>query len=201
MMNTMMKSSLFRSTRSVALMAAMTLACGASFAEKGGGHGGHGGDHGGHGGYSGGHGGGDKHGYKEHKDKDRHEYQRSEHRPVVQAPYKDSRVAEVRVGSYFHDRQRLVINNYYGEQFRSGHCPPGLAKKNNGCMPPGQAKKYIVGQRLPSNVVYYAIPQTVSVQLGTPPSGYKYVRVATDILLIAVGTSMVVDAIQDLGGL
>jgi hypothetical protein len=22
------------------------------------------------------------------------------------------------------------------------HCPPGLAKKDNGCMPPGQAKKY-----------------------------------------------------------
>lgn len=204
-MNTMMKSNLFRSTRSVALMAAMALACGASFAEKGGGHGGHGGDHGGHGGYTGDHGGGDKHGYKEHKDKGHkdkgHYSQRVEHGTVVQAPYRDSRVAEIRVGSYFQDQQRIVINNYYGEQFRSGHCPPGLAKKNNGCMPPGQAKKYIVGQRLPSDVVYYTIPSTVSVQLGTPPSGYKYVRVATDILLIAVGTSMVVDAIQDLGGI
>jgi len=28
-----------------------------------------------------------------------------------------------------------------------GGCPPGLAKKNNGCMPPGQAKKLRVGQR------------------------------------------------------
>jgi hypothetical protein len=29
-----------------------------------------------------------------------------------------------------------------------GSCPPGLAKKHNGCMPPGQAKKaYDVGQR------------------------------------------------------
>jgi hypothetical protein len=27
-------------------------------------------------------------------------------------------------------------------------CPPGLAKKNNGCLPPGQAKKmYNIGQR------------------------------------------------------
>lgn len=34
--------------------------------------------------------------------------------------------------------------------------------------------------------------------LGVPPSGYRYVRVASDILLIAVGSSMVVDAIQDL---
>jgi len=39
------------------------------------------------------------------------------------------------------------------------------------------------------------------VRLGTPPAGYKYVRVAADILLIAVGTSMVIDAIEDLGRL
>ena len=31
-------------------------------------------------------------------------------------------------------------------------CPPGLAKKNNGCLPPGQAKKlYNIGQRWPGN--------------------------------------------------
>jgi len=36
-------------------------------------------------------------------------------------------------------------------------------------------------------------------QIGAPPPGYRYVRVATDILLIAAGTGMVVDAIQDLG--
>ena len=33
-----------------------------------------------------------------------------------------------------------------------GSCPPGLAKKNNGCLPPGQAKKlYNVGQRYNRN--------------------------------------------------
>jgi hypothetical protein len=33
-----------------------------------------------------------------------------------------------------------------------GGCPPGLAKKHNGCMPPGQAKKlYRIGQRYPRN--------------------------------------------------
>jgi hypothetical protein len=36
-----------------------------------------------------------------------------------------------------------------------GGCPPGLAKKNNGCLPPGQAKKlYNVGQRWPGNYGY-----------------------------------------------
>jgi len=37
------------------------------------------------------------------------------------------------------------------------------------------------------------------VQFGPPPSGHRYVRVAGDILLIALGTGLVVDAIQDLG--
>src|SRR5215208_4293436 len=30
-----------------------------------------------------------------------------------------------------------------------GGCPPGLAKKHNGCMPPGQTKKLLRGQRFP----------------------------------------------------
>lgn len=29
----------------------------------------------------------------------------------------------------------------------AGGCPPGLAKKNNGCAPPGQARKLARGQR------------------------------------------------------
>jgi len=36
--------------------------------------------------------------------------------------------------------------------YGAGGCPPGLAKKHNGCMPPGQAKKlYNIGQRWPGN--------------------------------------------------
>jgi hypothetical protein len=36
--------------------------------------------------------------------------------------------------------------------YGAGGCPPGLAKKHNGCMPPGQAKKlYRTGQRFPGN--------------------------------------------------
>ena len=36
-----------------------------------------------------------------------------------------------------------------------GSCPPGLAKKHNGCLPPGQAKKlYNVGQRYNRNFGY-----------------------------------------------
>ena len=105
----------------------------------------------------------------------------------------------IQIGQYFNDSQRRVAVDYYQPQFRAGRCPPGLAKKGNGCLPPGQAKAWRRGYALPPDVVYYPVPSSVSVRLGTPPAGYKYVRVAADILLIAVGTAMVVDAIEDLG--
>jgi Ni/Co efflux regulator RcnB len=104
-----------------------------------------------------------------------------------------------RGGDHFTDQHRVVIREYYTTQFRGGHCPPGLAKKNNGCMPPGQAKKWAVGRPLPHEVVYYDLPPALVVKIGLPPSGYRYVRVAGDILMIAVGTGLVVSAIEDLG--
>jgi Ni/Co efflux regulator RcnB len=90
----------------------------------------------------------------------------------------------------------VVLGSYYDEQFRAGRCPPGLAKKHNGCMPPGQAKKWNVGQPLPQGVVYYTVPQPLVLQFGQPPSGYRYVRVGSDVLLMAIGTRMIVDALQ-----
>ncbi|MEK6592420.1 MAG: hypothetical protein AABZ67_04975 [Pseudomonadota bacterium] len=111
---------------------------------------------------------------------------------------RDGAGSVVRMSEHFGDRHWTVVNDHYSEQFRRGSCPPGLAKKNNGCMPPGQAKKWQVGRPLPRDVIFYDLPPAVIVRLGRPPAGYRYVRVAADILLIAVGTAMVVDAIQDL---
>ncbi|OGA53500.1 MAG: hypothetical protein A3G24_22105 [Betaproteobacteria bacterium RIFCSPLOWO2_12_FULL_62_13] len=102
-------------------------------------------------------------------------------------------------GKHFDDRQRFVIHDYYAGEFRAGHCPPGLAKKRNGCMPPGQAKKWQIGRPLPPDVVFFDLPPALVVQIGAPPPGYRYVRVAADILMIALGTALVVEAIQDLG--
>lgn len=101
---------------------------------------------------------------------------------------------------YFDDRHRTVIHDYYVEQFRTGHCPPGLAKKRNGCVPPGLAKQWDIGRPLPGSVIYYDLPPAIVMQLGPPLPGYRYVRVGADILLIAIGTGLVVDAILDLSG-
>ena len=108
-------------------------------------------------------------------------------------------IATGSVSVRFDDRQRTAVREYYGPRFRAGKCPPGLAKKRNGCLPPGQAKKWAVGQPLPRDVEIHDLPSSVTVKLGTPPEGNRYVRVAADILLIAVGTAMVVDAIEDIG--
>lgn len=90
------------------------------------------------------------------------------------------------------------IRGYYAEEFRQGRCPPGLARKNNGCLPPGQAKGWVIGQRLPAGVTYYALPPVLLAQIAVPPPGYQYVRVASDILLMATATGVIASAVADL---
>ena len=104
----------------------------------------------------------------------------------------------VQIGGYFQEHQRQAVREYYARPENRGFCPPGLAKKSHGCIPPGQARKWHQGYPLPADMVYYDVPRSVVLSLGVPPAGYRYVRVASDILLIAIGTSLVVDAIQDL---
>jgi Ni/Co efflux regulator RcnB len=109
--------------------------------------------------------------------------------------------AQVNVTFRFGEAERVVVREYFGQTGAGGRCPPGLAKKNNGCLPPGQAKKWGLGQPLPRDVVFYQLPGDLLVRLPAPPPSYRYVRVAGDILMIAVGTGLVIDAIQDLGRL
>jgi Ni/Co efflux regulator RcnB len=133
--------------------------------------------------------GGGKHGHSKQKEKHNDNHERDD----------DSRDRHENRDRRFDVEQRTLITTYYSNEYRKGRCPPGLAKKHNGCLPPGQARQWSVGRPLPSNVVYYDLPPAISVQIGLPPAGHRYVRVASDILLIAVGTSMVVDGIENLG--
>ena len=60
-----------------------------------------------------------------------------------------------------------------------GGCPPGLAKKNNGCLPPGQAKKlYNIGQRFPLGYGHRwgfdQIPYGMRTQYGFDPRSQYY---------------------------
>ncbi|MGY6275957.1 hypothetical protein [Methylomonas sp. MgM2] len=130
----------------------------------------------------------------------------SKHKPPHEKTHtsRDSRYDHYANERYFNDRHRAIIHDYFVDEFRRGHCPPGLAKKHNGCLPPGQAKRWTIGQPLPRDVVFYDLPDRVirqMDQIGYPPPGYRFVRVASDILMIAVGTGLVVDAIADLNAM
>jgi hypothetical protein len=75
------------------------------------------------------------------------------------------------VGRDFNQRFRInqdYANRYYGAAGQRGlidGCPPGLAAKNNGCLPPGQAMK-LLGAPLAAVAGYTA--------LKTIPSGWSY---------------------------
>ncbi len=131
----------------------------------------------------------DQHGYYKGKKKDKSKnHQR----------YRDG---SKHIRHNFDGRQRAIAHEYFGPRFQSGRCPPGLAKKYNGCMPPGQAKQWKMGYPLARGVTFYDLPPHLIGRLGDAGPGYRYVRVAADILLIAVGTGMVIDAIEDLNSM
>jgi hypothetical protein len=95
--------------------------------------------------------------------------------------------------------QRDKAQAYFVEKHGRGGCPPGLAKKNNGCLPPGQAKKrYTVGYALPKGIETHPLPADLSIRIGAPPAGYGYFMVDGDLVKLAVGTMLVVDAIAGL---
>lgn len=101
-----------------------------------------------------------------------------------------------------HDRVRIQISQpnvivvrerlqpyYYSK------CPPGLRRKHNGCLPPGHAKNYYIGQPLPTYVEYWAVPRDVLVSLPPAPYGTRYIWVDRDILLISEASKLVLDAV------
>ena len=74
-----------------------------------------------------------------------------------------------------HDNEFSQQNYGYGQ----GNCPPGLAKKHNGCLPPGQYKKrFAQGQRFNSiygqRYSYNQLPYDVRNQYNLDRSNRYY---------------------------
>jgi Ni/Co efflux regulator RcnB len=132
----------------------------------------------------------DKHAAKQEEKAEKHAAKRGKHDRE-----------DVKVGAYFNDQHREVARAYYHQHYSNArNCPPGLAKKNNGCMPPGQAKKWAVGQPIPRGVAVYSVPRPVLVQLPPPPYGYRYARIGNDIVLVQSQNNLIVDIIVGLLG-
>lgn len=93
------------------------------------------------------------------------------------------------------DANRYGVNN----------CPPGLAKKNNGCLPPGQANRmFEQGQRLPTGYNYYTdfnnIPVQYRNQYNLDPTD-RYIYRDNSIYVVDPRTSVVERVIGSLIGL
>lgn len=94
---------------------------------------------------------------------------------------------------------RDEVRVYFVQAHGRGKCPPGLAKKNHGCLPPGQAKKrYVVGRAMPPSIELLPLPPALEIRIGPPPAGYRYAIVDGDVVKLVVGTLLVVDAINGL---
>lgn len=108
-------------------------------------------------------------------------------------PHKERKEVHHQKGiKLFDDSDRLVIQHYLAKEYGKS-CPPGLAKKGNGCLPPGQAKKYSIGA--PFAGKWDPIPGGLLKNLRPVPAGYRYVMVDKDVLLIEEITKNVIDAI------
>ncbi len=100
---------------------------------------------------------------------------------------------------HFSSAERDRVRVFFVERHGKGKCPPGLAKKGNGCLPPGQAKKrYVIGRALSPSVHIEPLSAELRIRIGDPPPGYRYGIVDGDLVKLAVGTLLVVDAIDGL---
>ena len=141
------------------------------------------------------------HKQKSHYQKPHDDFRRADSKHYSERQFQKKQQDRYIKEHYFDDRRRNIVGSYYRNEFRLGRCPPGLAKKHNGCLPPGQAKRWTLGRPLPRDVIFYDLPASVIRQIGYPPPGYRFVRVASDILMITIGTGLVVDAIADLNAM
>ena len=130
---------------------------------------------------------GEKHG-KKHGDKDEKHAEKRQRE-------------EIKQGAYFNDQQRTTVREYYTTNYGGAkRCPPGLAKKNNGCLPPGQARNWVIGQPVPRGVTVYTVAPPVIRMLPPAPYGYRYARLGGDVVLVQQQNNIIVDIIQGLLG-
>ncbi len=81
-----------------------------------------------------------------------------------------------------------------------GFCPPGLAKKNPPCIPPGQAKKYGIGQTIPENEwsEYEEYLLWEKLGLPRPGEGESYYMIGDQLLLLDRKTGQLINVIDAL---
>jgi len=72
-------------------------------------------------------------------------------------------------------------------------CPPGLAKKAIPCVPPGHAKAWTMGERIPSTLPWYELRDWDRYDLPEPPEGSRYVLIDNDLVRVAIATGIILE--------
>ncbi len=92
----------------------------------------------------------------------------------------------------------LVVSTVQAKS-QTGHCPPGLAKKNPPCIPPGQAKKHAqhhhVGDYLPYGA-YDRVYDHYRYRLPRLRPGEVYYRIGDSIVRIDRETREILQLIE-----
>ena len=86
-------------------------------------------------------------------------------------------------------------NAVHGNQYGGAPCPPGLARRNPPCIPPGQARHlYNVGQRLPSDIGgllgFGGLPLDLRNRYDIP-QGYRYLYRDNSVYVVDPRTRLV----------
>lgn len=98
-------------------------------------------------------------------------------------------------GTHARTRPRTVVRTKAGNRYGVNACPPGLAAKGNGCLPPGQARKiFNVGQRIPTGYNFYTpysdIPMAYRDRYGIP-TGQQYIYRDQSVYVVDPTTNLV----------
>lgn len=93
-------------------------------------------------------------------------------------------------------RERRAGANRYG----ANDCPPGLARKNNGCLPPGQAKRlFTQGQRIPTGYRFFNDYNDIPLAYRSRVpfnDGYRYIYRDDTVYVVDPATRLVTSVID-----
>lgn len=106
---------------------------------------------------------------------------------------KDDRDDDDRDRHYYSDNDREYMRDWYHEQERDHHLPPGLAKRDR--LPPGLEKQLRVRGTLPPGLRKKMVrcPEEFERRLPPPPVGCAHVVIGGHVVLVNRSTYVVLD--------
>jgi len=84
----------------------------------------------------------------------------------------------------------MAIQDYYRALAATNHCSVGTIPAGAGCMQAVPPNRWVVGQPFPHDFYPEPLPRELAARLN-PFSGFHYVRVGADVLLVVNGSEIV----------